>query len=395
MLLKNWVFTLLLVFLLGASTGQAWPVAFSVAAAVVFITTTFWRRHALDKVSYHRGWNYRRGFPGETITAWVVVENRKILPITWLRVIDPWPRALAPTDEAILSPSHREDCGELVNLYSLHWFQRIERLYQLSLRQRGLYQVGPAELESGDLFGMYEISKRQETADRFTIFPELLPLAALHLPAQDPFGDRRSAHRLFDDPTQTRSIRPYLPEDGFRRIHWPATARSGELQVKEPQPISTRVMVICLNVATQPQYWLGVDQPRLEHLVKIAATLAYQGIQAGYAVGLVSNGSLAHSDRPFQIAPGRSTDHLAQLLSALAAVTAFTNAPFESFLVQSLTKIPYGASLLVLSALLNPQLITSLFQLKRYRPHTTLLSLTEDAPPNIPGVRTIHLEMPR
>jgi uncharacterized protein (DUF58 family) len=255
--------------------------------------------------------------------------------------------------------------------------------------------VGPAELESGDLFGMYETTRRLETPDRFTIFPELLPLAALNLPAQDPFGDHRSTRLLFDDPTQTISVRPYLPDDGFRRIHWPATARSGELQVKEPLPVSTRVMMICLNVATQPQYWLGVELPRLEHLVKVAATLAYQGIQAGYAVGLVSNGSLAHSDQPFQIAPGRSTEHLAQLLSALAAVTPFTTAPFENYLVRALTKMPYGASLLVLSALLTPALITSLFQLKRYRPYTTLLALSDEAPPLIPGIRTIHLEMPQ
>lgn len=395
MLLKNWVFTLLLVFILGAITGQAWPVAFSVAAAVVFITTAYWRRQALNRVSYQRKWEYHRGFPGETLSVTVVVENRKWLPLSWLRVVDPWPRALGPGDETILSPSHRENQGELVNLYSLHWFQRIERLYQLQLRERGLYLVGPAELESGDLFGMYETTHRQAAADRFTIFPELLPLAALQLPAQDPFGDRRAVRRLFDDPTQTRSIRPYLPDDGFRRIHWAATARSGELQVKEPQPISSRVMVICLNVITQPQYWLGVDRPRLEHLVKMAATLAYQGYQDGYAVGLVSNGSLAHSDQPFQIPPGRSTDHLALLLSALAAVTAFTTAPFENFLVQSLTKMPYGASLLVLSAMLNPELISGLFRLKRYRPQTTLLALTDAPPPAIPGVRTIHLEMPQ
>ena len=62
-------------------------------------------------------------------------------------------------------------------------------------------------------------------------------------------------------------------------------------------------MVVCLNVSTQLHYWLGVDSERLEYLVKVAATLVYQGIQDGYSVGLLSNGCLAHSDQPFHIPP--------------------------------------------------------------------------------------------
>ena len=116
------------------------------------------------------------------------------------------------------------------------------------------------------------------------------------------------------------------------------------------------MMMICLNVSTQHQFWLGVEQDKLEYLIKVAATLAYQGIQDGYAVGLLSNGCLAHSDQPFYIPPGRSTDHLALLLTALAGVTPFTVAPFEKYLVLAMPKVPYGASLVVVSALVSPAL---------------------------------------
>ncbi len=394
MLLKNWAYTLLLVFIIGAVTREPWPVAFSVAAAIVFFVTAFWRRHALERVNYRRKWTYRRGFPQEQLTVHVEIENRKLLPVSWVRATDTWPEAVGPADETILSPSHIEATGELINLYSLRWFQRIERLYLLTLRKRGLYRIGPAVLESGDLFGIYETELSLEKPDTVVVFPELLPLSSLSLPTQDPFGFRRSIHRLFDDPTQTMSIRPYQPEDGFRRIHWPATARTGELQVKVFQPVSARVMMICLNASTQAQFWLGVDQERLEYLIKIAATLAYQGIMDGYSVGLLSNGCLTHSDQPFHIPPGSSTDHLAQLLSSLAAVTAFTLAPFEAYLMQSMPKIPYGASLLVVSALITPDLSASLLRLKRYRPNITLLSVAPQPLPAIPGVLSIQMEFP-
>jgi uncharacterized protein (DUF58 family) len=394
MLLRNWAYALTLVFILGVIARQPWPVAFTVAVAIVLTITVQWRRHALDLVHYTRRWVYRRGFPGEHLDVRITVENRKILPVSWLRIVDTWPRAVGPADETILSPSHMEEMGELVNIYSLRWRQRIERLYQLTLRQRGIYLIGPADLTSGDLFGMYEISQTTAEVDQVVVFPELLPINSLQLPVQDPFGERRSLRRLFEDPIQTMAIRPYQPEDGFRQIHWAATARTGELQVKVYQPVSTRVLMVCLNASTQAMYWLGVDTDRLEHMIKIAATLAYQGIQNGYAVGLLSNGCLAHSDQPFHLPPARSTTHLSHLLTALAAVTPFTTAPFETYLTHSMPKIPYGASLVVISAVSSPTLCASLMQVNRYRASTTLLSLDSDPTPTIPGIRVIHMDTP-
>ena len=108
-----------------------------------------WRRHALDGVRYHRTWTYRRGFPGEQLTVRIEVENRKLLPISWLRVVDNWPQAAGPADNSILRASHLPEMGELINLYSLRWYQRIERQYLLTLRQRGTFLVGPAEASFG------------------------------------------------------------------------------------------------------------------------------------------------------------------------------------------------------------------------------------------------------
>jgi len=57
-------------------------------------------------------------------------------------------------------------------------------------------------------------------------------------------------------------------------------------------------------------------------------------------------------------------------------------------------KIPYGASLLVITALITPELSDSLLRLKRYRANITLLSLAPQPLPAIPGVRTIQMEYP-
>lgn len=388
---QAWLQILSLVFLAGVLLRDTWLISFAVAVAVIFITANQWRRHALDNLKYTRRFHYTRGFPGEQTSVRVTVENNKLLPVSWLRTSDAWPNAVGPEDEKILAPSHIQEQGFLVNLYSLRWHERISRSYNLLLRKRGIYRIGPLTMDTGDMFGLYEQRKEQEQPAYLTVFPEILPLENLLLHAEDPFGERRALKPLFDDPSLPIGIRPYHPEDGFRRIHWPATARTGELQTKVFQPVSARMMVICLNVSTELHFWLGYSPAILEQLVKVSATLAYQGMEDGYAVGLFSNGCLAHADQPFRIQPGKSRKQLTILLSALAGVTPYVTTPFETFLVRSMAAIPFGATLVIISALFPESLQDTLLRLRRYRPNTALISLAVDAPPELPGIRVIHL----
>ncbi len=390
-LLSKWDNLLFLVFIFAVLFRQVWLIAFSVAVSVVFIAARIWNYYALSRITYRRLWRYRRGFPGESLTVRILTANEKILPLPWLRTTDPWPLAVGPLDESLLSPSHIADQGNLVNLYSLRWFEKVERTVALQLRQRGIYDLGPTQLQSGDPFGLFDNTVEHDNQEYLTVFPEVLPLERLKLDAEDPFGDRRARRRLVEDPTLPIGVRDYHPEDDFRHIHWPATARSGQMQVRMFQPVSSQVMVVCLNVSTAEQPWLGTYHTMLEQLVKVAASLVVHGVEDGYAVGLISNGCLAHADRPFRILPGRSRDQLSLLLQTLAAVTPYTTTPFEKYLVKAASNLPYGATLLIVTALVTPALLETLISIRRYRTHTTLICLQAAPPPTIPGVHVLHL----
>ncbi len=387
---ERWLPFLAMVYLFGAIVQIPYLATFSAALSVILVITSWWRRHSLDGVNYRRRPYYRRAFPGEHVPLQVEVENKKPLPLSWLRIKDPWPLAIGPEDEAILAPSYLPEQGLLTNIFSLRWFEKTTRSYTLLFRNRGLYKVGPATLQSGDVFGMYELSRKEEQGEYLTVFPEILPLERLDLPAEDPFGDRRSRRRIFEDPNQPMGVREYRSEDGFRRIHWPATARTGQLQVKVFQPTSAQVAMICLNTSTFDKHWEGVYPELLEHLVSVAATLADRYIQDGYQVGLISNGCLAHSDRPLNIPPGRSPKQLGALLEALAGITPMVMTPFEQFLIREMPRVHYGASLLVISAVTPPILMETLARLKRHNRKITLLSLAEEPPKSIPGMKILH-----
>lgn len=367
---------------------------FAFMLALLSLVAHWWNQRSLHGVRLFRGLIYKRGFPGEELSLTIEVENRKFLPIPWLRIQDPIPLAICPADESAYTLSHLPDLGMLISLFSLRWFERDRRTYELLLRQRGVYRLGPARLESGDLLGIFDHQNEDEQTDTITVFPDPIPLNTLRLVADDPFGDQHARRRLYEDPNLPMGVRDYLPEDDFRRIHWPATAHTGSMQVKVFQPVSAKVLVVCLNVSTMPYYWEGTHPALLEYLVGVTTSLVQQGLADGYRVGLVSNGSLAHADQPFRIPPGRSPKQLTQLLTVLAGVTPFTSAPFEHFLLSEVPKLPYGASLLIVTGLFSPILAETMIRLRQSSRRITVLSLAKTQPPNIPGIRIIHSPYP-
>ncbi len=386
-----WFPLLVILFFLGAFTSNGWLVTISVAMAIFLGIALLWSRHSLDDVQYRRRIHFRRGFPGEHTGLRIEVENRKLLPLSWLRISDMWPHAVGPSDEKILKASHLPGFGRLVNVFSLRWHEKITRKYDLEFKERGVYQLGPTEMKSGDLFGLYEQRHTEENLDYLIVFPELLPLSALDIETENPMGDHRSRRQIFEDPNRPMGVRGYHPEDEFRRIHWPATARTGEMQVKVYQPVNSKMMVVCLNIATSVQPWLGINHQLSEHLIKLAGTICYQNIQQGYSVGLISNSCLAHSDQPFIIQPSHSKKQLPYLLESLARITLLVTSPFETFLIRALPRLPFGASLVIVTAVVTPSLCETLIRLKRYRSNTTLITLDTAPPPRLPGIQVIHM----
>ncbi|MGW8250687.1 MAG: DUF58 domain-containing protein, partial [Anaerolineales bacterium] len=254
----RWLPVLIGISIIGLFTRISFLVALSFSLLVVLGLAQWWQKRSLNDVVYQRKFKYTRAFPGEIYPVKVEIENRKFMPLSWLRIQDPWPKMVGPEDEQILAPSHVTDLGYLTHVFSLRWFERAQRSYPLLFRKRGAYTVGPAQLESGDLFGIFNLQRPMGSAEQLTVFPALIPLNKLELPPENPYGDQHSRRRLFEDPNRPMGVREYHPEDSFRRVHWPATARTGQLQVKVYQPTSARVMVLCLNVSTYHRYWEGI-----------------------------------------------------------------------------------------------------------------------------------------
>ena len=96
-------------------------------------------------------------------------------------------------------------------------------------------------------------------------------------------------HRLYEDPTRIRGVRDYQPGDPLNRVHWRATARTGQLHSKLYEPSSVAGATIVLEFH-QAAYDPRHEPYRSELAVTTAASLANALYQMDQQVGLVTNG---------------------------------------------------------------------------------------------------------
>jgi len=378
--------------LLGAGLllHQRAPFVLAACLLTVIPVAWWWRSLSLRGVEVEHRFDRRCAFPGETFRMTVCITNRKLLPLTWLEVDDELPMAM-PLVRGTLTPTHIPAVGLLSTTVSLRWYERVIRHHELSCTARGIYTLGPVHLQSGDLFTLFEAQRIDERRDRLVVYPRIWPLPELGLPSKEPFGERRARYLALKDPQRTVGIRDYRPEDSLRHVHWKATAHRGELQVRVFEPSTTLSLVILLNVVTFEHHWQGVIPELFERAVSVAASLATWAVGQKVEVGLVANGSMARSDQPVRVLPGRAPGQLAAILEALAGVTSFATVSIQELLRCESPRLPWGATLVVVTGIVTDALAAAILRLRRAGRRLALISLAEEPPPELDGVITYHL----
>ena len=156
-------------------------------------------------------------------------------------------------------------------------------------------------------------------------------------------GSRSTPVRTQQTTPLATSIRPYAPGDGFNRIHWPSTARTGEIQVKEFDLEQTADLWLVLDLQRDVQVGSG-DDSTVEVGVRVAAAIAERAIEENRSVALTTTGS-----REIVLPPDRGPRQRQKILQLLAAVNGDGAMPLEEALVAGLPLLRRGMSAIVVT----------------------------------------------
>lgn len=347
---------------------------------LVAVVARIWERFCLDGVEYRRRLLADRAFFGDSIEVEVEIVNRKALPLAWLEVDDEFPRRVPPTIGRT-RPSFKPDRSQLVNVLALRPFERVRRRYSFRCVERGEHTLGPVLLRSGDLFGFFRRQEQRELTGRFLVYPKVLPVARLGLPARRPLGEFRQASWVFEDPAWMSGVREYTPRDGLRRIHWASTARSQRLQVKTYDATTEHQLALFVNLHTAGPswWWMAYDDVAIEMLAVTAASLARWATQERLAVGLYLNGHARDENVPLALAPTTAPSQYPRILESLARMQPFAKLPIEQMLDQEATRLPFGTTIAILTAQLSGAVLEA-GRLARRRGHRPVILVVSERP---------------
>jgi uncharacterized protein (DUF58 family) len=110
---------------------------------------------------------------------------------------------------------------------------RLRGGYVLHDVPRGRYPIESAEVVIEDPFGLERIEEALPRRESLLVYPRLAELESLFSDAgsRTPGGRRLLMRRTTG--FELHSVRDYEQGESLRRVHWPSTARRGQLMVKE------------------------------------------------------------------------------------------------------------------------------------------------------------------
>lgn len=136
-----------------------------------------------------------------------------------------------------------------------------------------------------DPLGLAQSTAKHALLTELLVLPKLVPLPSTVVGASGRDGETPIPQTIVAGPDDVM-VREYQPRDDYRRIHWPSTARMGELMVRREEQ------------AWDPSAWLVLDNrasvhprglkssPSFEWLVSLCASVGAQLADAGYVLHL-------------------------------------------------------------------------------------------------------------
>ena len=220
--------------------------------------------------------------------------------------------------------------------------------------RRGSYTLGPLEAHSEDLFGFFYRTKLLETQREIVVYPKIVELPSINNLVTHFVDDGTKSKKTHSSTPQATSIRQYEFGDTVNRIHWPMTAKHGELMSKE------------FDVNFASESWIALDLQATVHTIDglhstdetaatVAISLAKRLMHLGTSVGILSQSNTAN-----EIALGRGQQHLIRMLEALALSQADSNIPLEQMLERNRHRFGKNSILTIITPIISDNLLKTL-----------------------------------
>ncbi len=278
--------------------------------------------------------------------------------------------------------------------------QKRTHLARTRLIRRGGFRLGPTRLISGDPFGLFRTERVFPAEHSLIIFPMIYEIGSFISPPGLLPGGQVIRRKAMDITPHASGVREYVPGDPMKRIHWPTTARRGQIIVKEFEQDPQAEVWLFLDAqqaahAEKPyetpdtfddRWMFGRHQEyelptsTLEYAISATASLAHYYLRQRRAVGLVT------TSHQFRVIPAeRSERQESKILGTLAFIEAESNLSVAGLVAAQANQLPQGSSAILVTPTVQPELLATVDELQRLNLRPVVVLLIADSFGGAPG----------
>ncbi|HEX7143762.1 MAG TPA: DUF58 domain-containing protein [Gaiellaceae bacterium] len=230
--------------------------------------------------------------------------------------------------------------------------RRLSVRYVLEKVPRGRYAFEDVHAELADPFGLEQAIVELPAPGALLVYPRLVRLGPLFTESGTRSHDGQRLLLRRHSGFELHSVREYEQGESLRRVHWPSTARRGQLMVKELEDSPRDEIAVLLDADAK-----AVVGESFEMQVRAAGSILEAYVRRGRRGVLVLNSKR----REVQHVHSPAADWR-RALELLAAVEATGDTPVARLLAEEDSPAARALELVVVTSRLEPALIDRLVQ---------------------------------
>jgi uncharacterized protein (DUF58 family) len=220
---------------------------------------------------------------------------------------------------------------------------------------RGSFWISDARVVLGDYLGLETVSIPVDSAAAgVVVHPRVVDLRSLFSDAGRLAGDGRRLVLRRTSGFDFHSVREYERGESLRRVHWPSTARRGQLMVKELEDDIRDALVVLLDCDEDGMAGTPPDSS-FDSAVRAAASVVKFHAARGRSVALATTGA-----DPALVRVRSLEGEFRAVLDALARAEPDGHHDLTGSLVRGRSSAAQAAELVVVTAILEPRAVDAL-----------------------------------
>lgn len=301
-----------------------------------YVLNSISKKYILNEVKYKRKLSSTELEIGEEFHIYTILENKKLLPVTFLQVKERFP----------VSMQYKFKVDETSNMdYLYHTttmmilpYQRIKRDYVVKFNDRGRYLMRNVTLTAGDFLGLNTVSREVEYSDEIIVYPKALDLENEVTQVGEFIGDISVKRWIIDDPLVTSGIREYTGFEPEKTIHWPSSLKHGSLMVRNFDYTSDNSVFIILNIECFKPHWSGINKEAIEKTYSLVRALMDELEQEHIKYGFTTNSQISeHFNGENYLRSSLGEEHYYDILTSLGSADYSISVPFEKLISNTIS----------------------------------------------------------